>query len=820
MSEVVDIIVKESGSAEGAAGIRAIGEAATITQAQLDSMLLQLGALGPAMGAMTAAVSGNTAALNQAAGATQNHAHAMKDHANAAHEGREAAVQFKEAMVALGLALEIKEWVELTDVWTVAANQLRLVSGSAHELEDAQHALFDVSQETYSSFAANVDLYSKMARATQGLGLDQKQLVDVVKVIDQAFLAEGKSSDQAAQGVRSLAFAFATGNLNGRVIMSLFKEMPVLTEQLAKSFFTGADAQVRFYNALKSGDITTKQLLEHMADLGLKTSDFQKIMKLIEPTVANAWQMMKTSVLQYFGAADATSRQSETLAHIMMFLAQNMNTIIPIVAGLSLAITLVTARAIAASAAMGLFLTPFGLIALAIGGLIALFMRFGDTTFTVFGQTTTAATILSNVIHLLWDFVANTNGWTQAAIAILGVVAAVRVFMGINLLAFLVPVTIAMYNLAAATLAAIGPWGLLAIAVGAVIALIAYATGNLDGFINKMKQVGGVLVTEGKKKIEETAGSLGLLEKGARGAGDGLDKLKKSTDDLGGSMDSLKGSVDNDTSGFDAFIKKQQQLADVQNRLAESVGSSLKLAVDQYGRFYLQTQKTKQGLNDQVDALGRTIDKTKELENTTHEATDNMTQWYDTWTTQAEHDLDTLIHQQDAAAAAARQQQSASGGGGGGGGAGGAFSFAPTNASYNYINGGGARTLQEYGVDVNRLNQFGAENTARNNNGMGMSPQMLAFLRGLNPDAQAILKASGWAFAKGGSFTVGGNGGTDSQMVKFLASPGERVTVQTPDQQRAGVTVNMTVIANDAASFQRTQRQIATSLKSQIQRAG
>jgi hypothetical protein len=32
---------------------------------------------------------------------------------------------------------------------------------------------------------------------------------------------------------------------------------------------------------------------------------------------------------------------------------------------------------------------------------------------------------------------------------------------------------------------------------------------------------------------------------------------------------------------------------------------------------------------------------------------------------------------------------------------------------------------------------------------------------------------------------VGGNGGTDSQTVQFRASPDERVTVETPAQQRA-----------------------------------
>jgi 23S rRNA pseudoU1915 N3-methylase RlmH len=53
-----------------------------------------------------------------------------------------------------------------------------------------------------------------------------------------------------------------------------------------------------------------------------------------------------------------------------------------------------------------------------------------------------------------------------------------------------------------------------------------------------------------------------------------------------------------------------------------------------------------------------------------------------------------------------------------------------------------------------------------------------------------------FGFARGGSFEVGGNGGTDSNLVAFRATKGERVTIQTPDQQRAGGGGNVININN------------------------
>ena len=55
-------------------------------------------------------------------------------------------------------------------------------------------------------------------------------------------------------------------------------------------------------------------------------------------------------------------------------------------------------------------------------------------------------------------------------------------------------------------------------------------------------------------------------------------------------------------------------------------------------------------------------------------------------------------------------------------------------------------------------------------------------------------------FATGGAFTVGGTGGTDTTPVHFMATPGERVIVQTPEQQKSsssGTVININVNGGD-----------------------
>jgi lambda family phage tail tape measure protein len=67
-----------------------------------------------------------------------------------------------------------------------------------------------------------------------------------------------------------------------------------------------------------------------------------------------------------------------------------------------------------------------------------------------------------------------------------------------------------------------------------------------------------------------------------------------------------------------------------------------------------------------------------------------------------------------------------------------------------------------------------------------------------------------FGFASGGSFTVGGSGGTDSKLVAFKATPGEMVDVRTPGQaaQGGGQTV-VNVINNGGGQVEERRRRDA-----------
>jgi hypothetical protein len=68
----------------------------------------------------------------------------------------------------------------------------------------------------------------------------------------------------------------------------------------------------------------------------------------------------------------------------------------------------------------------------------------------------------------------------------------------------------------------------------------------------------------------------------------------------------------------------------------------------------------------------------------------------------------------------------------------------------------------------------------------------------------------------GGSFRVGGSGGTDSQLVQFRASPNETVTIRRPDQVGSGVVIQtLNVYADSYQGGQDAARAIRDALGTQ-----
>jgi len=87
---------------------------------------------------------------------------------------------------------------------------------------------------------------------------------------------------------------------------------------------------------------------------------------------------------------------------------------------------------------------------------------------------------------------------------------------------------------------------------------------------------------------------------------------------------------------------------------------------------------------------------------------------------------------------------------------------------------------------------------------------------GLTAEQADAMARAKYGFAMGGSFRVGGSGGTDSQLVQFRASPNETVTIRRPDQGGGGLVIQtLNVYADSYQGGQDAARAIRDALGTQ-----
>ena len=109
---------------------------------------------------------------------------------------------------------------------------------------------------------------------------------------------------------------------------------------------------------------------------------------------------------------------------------------------------------------------------------------------------------------------------------------------------------------------------------------------------------------------------------------------------------------------------------------------------------------------------------------------------------------------------------------------------------------------------------------------LGGSGGLLTDLAGMFFGGSRSLKSLIPGFASGGQFTVGGATGVDRNLVPLRLTRGERVTIETPAQQRSNngapspvIHMAFNISTPDAASFRLSQSQIQGEALRQAQRA-
>ena len=115
----------------------------------------------------------------------------------------------------LGGGFAAKGLLELGDSYVDLNSRLTTLLGSAYDAEEAQKALFDMSNKTRSSVLANAEAYTRLTVASDLTGLSADENVAVLGALNVAFAQSGASADEAKRAIVQLGQGLASGVLQG-----------------------------------------------------------------------------------------------------------------------------------------------------------------------------------------------------------------------------------------------------------------------------------------------------------------------------------------------------------------------------------------------------------------------------------------------------------------------------------------------------------------------------------------------------------------------------------------------------------------------------
>lgn len=208
------------------------------------------------------------------------------------------------AFSAVAGSMVVREFVRMADTARLLEGRLKLVTNSADDLAGVQDALFQSAQRTRTSFAGSVELYARVARATQDLGIAQADMLRFTELTNMAIKASGASSTEASAALIQLSQGLASGVLRGEEFNSVMEQTPAVAQALAQSLGVGI-GQLRAMS--QAGELTAQTIIDGIlkAEKTIR-EDFATAPK----TVADAWETSKNSILKALGELDNATNSS------------------------------------------------------------------------------------------------------------------------------------------------------------------------------------------------------------------------------------------------------------------------------------------------------------------------------------------------------------------------------------------------------------------------------------------------------------------------------------------------------------------------------
>lgn len=272
---------------------------------------------------------------------------------------------FQNALFVLGGAGLVGQLQKAFDSLTNFENRIRLVTRSSDELQKVQSALFDVAERTRSSFEGTAEIYTRVALSVQALGKSQEDVIAFTESLNQAVILSGASAREANAALVQLGQGLASNRLGGDELRSVLEQLPFVADVIAKSLNV-TRGELRQFG--RDGKLTAEVVLKAFKDA---REEIAGKFKETIPTIGQSFEVLKTKFLRTLDAFDDLTETSSKFAKIVLFIADNLDSLLRLLGAAAISATVFGAGALAAGVNILYLRTAIGAVTRAIIGLTA-----------------------------------------------------------------------------------------------------------------------------------------------------------------------------------------------------------------------------------------------------------------------------------------------------------------------------------------------------------------------------------------------------------------------------------------------------------------
>jgi len=226
------------------------------------------------------------------------------------------AIRFGMGAASVAIAVKaVKAVNNLSESFLAINNRLGTVITNTTELTAAYEELRQVSNRTGSSFKATTELFVRVSNATEALGISQERVMSFVETVQRAAVVSGSTTMEAAGALRQLSQSLSSGIVRAEEWNSVVEQTPAIAQGAARAMGI-TTGELR--KMVVEGELTSQVFFEAIEKSSV---DIAKKLEGVTLTVDRAFTILNNEMINFIGRVDESIGISETFAQSVKSIA-------------------------------------------------------------------------------------------------------------------------------------------------------------------------------------------------------------------------------------------------------------------------------------------------------------------------------------------------------------------------------------------------------------------------------------------------------------------------------------------------------------------